>query len=117
MIHEIGRTIDFALEQPCVRGVTFQPIQDAGRLENFNPATDRLTLTEVRRKILEQTTVFRPEDVIPVPCHPDSLAMGYALKLAGKVVPLTGLIPPDILINGGRNTIIYEQDPAVRASI
>ncbi len=32
--HEIGKIIDFALQQPCVRGVTFQPIQDAGRLEN-----------------------------------------------------------------------------------
>src|SRR5437667_130894 len=36
--HEIGKTIDFALEQSCVRGVTFQPIQDAGRLEDFDPA-------------------------------------------------------------------------------
>ena len=115
--HEIGRTIDFALEQPCVRGVTFQPIQDAGRLENFNPATDRLTLTEVRRKILEQTTVFRPEDVIPVPCHPDSLAMAYALKLNGKVVPLTSMIPPEVLINGAANTILYEQDPTVRTDL
>ena len=26
-------------QQPCVRGVTFQPIQDAGRLEGFDPAT------------------------------------------------------------------------------
>jgi 7,8-dihydro-6-hydroxymethylpterin dimethyltransferase len=115
--HEIGKTIDFALTQPSVRGVTFQPIQDAGRLEDFNPATDRLTLTEVRRKILEQTNVFRPEDVIPVPCHPDSLAMAYALKLPGKVVPLTSMIPPDILINGAANTILYEQDPAVRDNL
>ena len=115
--HEIGKTIDFALQQPCVRGVTFQPIQDAGRLENFDPATDRLTLTEVRRKILEQTTVFRPEDVIPVPCHPDSLAMAYALKLGGKVVPLTSMIPPEVLINGAANTILYEQDPAVRDNL
>jgi uncharacterized radical SAM superfamily Fe-S cluster-containing enzyme len=115
--HEIGKTIDFALTQPCVRGVTFQPIQDAGRLEDFNPATDRLTLTEVRRKILEQTKVFRPEDVIPVPCHPDSLAMAYALKLNGKVVPLTSMIPPEVLINGAANTILYEQDPAVRTNL
>jgi 7,8-dihydro-6-hydroxymethylpterin dimethyltransferase len=111
--HEIGKTIDFALQQPCVRGVTFQPIQDAGRLENFNPASDRLTLTEVRRKILEQTQVFRPEDIIPVPCHPDSLAMAYALKLNGKVTPLTSMIPPEVLINGAANTILYEQEPAV----
>jgi uncharacterized radical SAM superfamily Fe-S cluster-containing enzyme len=111
---EIGRLIDFGLGQPCVRGVTLQPIQDAGRLENFDPARDRLTLTEVRRKILEQSGVFRPEDVIPVPCHPDSLAMAYALKLDDRVIPLTGLIEPEILINGARNTIVYEEDPAVR---
>jgi len=115
--HEIGKTIDFALEQRCVRGVTLQPIQDAGRLENFDPGTDRLTLTEVRRKILEQTKVFRPEDVIPVPCHPDSLAMAYALKLGGKVTPLTSMIPPDILINGASNTILYEQEPVVRENL
>jgi uncharacterized radical SAM superfamily Fe-S cluster-containing enzyme len=73
--HEIGRTIEFALQQPCVRGVTFQPVQHAGRADGYDPAHDRLTLTEVRRRILEQSSVFRPEDVIPVPCHPDSLAM------------------------------------------
>ena len=56
---EIGRIIDFAVTQPCVRGVTFQPIQAAGRLEHFDPATDRLTLTEVRRRILEQTDALQ----------------------------------------------------------
>jgi 7,8-dihydro-6-hydroxymethylpterin dimethyltransferase len=115
--HEIGRIIDFALEQPAVRGVTFQPIQAAGRLDQFNPSTDRLTLTEVRRKILEQTSVFRPEDLLPVPCHPDCLAMGYALKVSGTVVPLTGLIDPKVLIEGGRNTIVYEQDETVRQGV
>src|SRR5580700_2795114 len=35
--HEIGKIIDYALRQPCVRGVTFQPIQDAGRLEKWVP--------------------------------------------------------------------------------
>ena len=141
--HEMGKTIDYALQQPCVRGVTFQPIQDAGRIDfrvgtdafvrpanserseeeashsvrNFNPATDRLTLTEVRRRILEQTDVFRPEDIIPVPCHPDSLAMAYALKLNGKVTPLTSKIPPEVLITGAANTILYEQEPAVHEGI
>src|SRR3954469_11368829 len=114
---EIGKIIDYALQQPCVRGVTFQPIQDAGRLENFNPVTDRLTLTEVRRKILEQTKVFRPEDIIPVPCHPDCLAMAYALKLEDRVVPLTGLIAPEVLINGARNTIVFEADLSVQANL
>jgi 7,8-dihydro-6-hydroxymethylpterin dimethyltransferase len=114
---EIGSILDFALKQPCVRGVTFQPVQEAGRLEGYDPARDRLTLTEVRRGILEQTSVFKPEDVIPVPCHPDALAMAYALKIGGKVMPLTGLIDPKILIEGGRNTIVYEKDAHVRTQL
>jgi uncharacterized radical SAM superfamily Fe-S cluster-containing enzyme len=115
--HEIGKIIDFAVQQPAVRGVSFQPVQHAGRSENFDPAVNRLTLTEVRRRILEQTSLFRAEDIIPVPCHPDSLAMGYALKLGGKVTPLTGLVDPQILIEGSRNTIMFEQDPKVQEGV
>ena len=114
---EMGRIIEWAAEQPCVRGVVFQPIQAAGRRENFDPARDRLTLTEVRRKILEQTKMFRPEDIIPVPCHPDSLAMAYALKSEGKIVPLTGMVDPKILIEGGRNTIVYESDELMQTPL
>ncbi|MEO8195887.1 MAG: radical SAM protein [Thermoanaerobaculia bacterium] len=114
---ELGEIVEFALAQPCVRGVTFQPVQSAGRLEGFDPAKHRLTLTEVRRRILEQSARFRPEDLIPVPCHPDALAMAYALKLGGEVVPLTGMIDPKILIEGGRNSIVYERDPAVREGL
>lgn len=114
---EMGAIIDYALQQPCVRGVTFQPVQQAGRLQGYDSAVHRLTLTEVRRRILEQTSVFKPEDLIPVPCHPDSLAMAYAIKLGERVVPLTGMIPPEVLIEGGRNTIIYERDPAIRDHI
>jgi hypothetical protein len=40
--------------------------------------------------------------------------MAYALKINGKVVPLTGIIDPQILIEGGRNTIVFENDDAVR---
>jgi 7,8-dihydro-6-hydroxymethylpterin dimethyltransferase len=115
--HQLGAIVEFALEQPCVRGVTFQPIQAAGRLEGFVPQTDRLTLTEVRRRILEQTDIFQPEDIIPVPCHPDALAMAYALKGAGGVQPLTRLIDPSLLINAGRNTIVFEQDEALQAGL
>jgi uncharacterized radical SAM superfamily Fe-S cluster-containing enzyme len=114
---EMGAIVEYALEQPCVRGVTFQPVQQAGRLEGYDSGAHRLTLSEVRRRILEQTSVFRQEDLIPVPCHPDSLAMAYALKVDGKVTPLTGMIPPDVLINGGRNTIVFERDEALKSHI
>lgn len=114
---ELGRILEYAVKQPCVRGVVFQPVQTAGRTDGFDPAKDRLTLTEVRRRILEQSSIFRPEDLIPVPCHPDSLAMGYALKIDGRIQPLTGLVPPEVLINGARNTIVFEADENLQSTL
>ncbi len=112
---EIGEIIEFALKQKCCRGVTFQPTQIAGRNEHFDPATDRITLTEVRRKILEQTKIFESNDLVPVPCNPDALVMGYALKLNNLVMPLTRYIDPAILLdNTKRNTIVYEQDAELK---
>lgn len=110
---EMGKIIDYALQQRCVRGVTFQPTQIAGRLENFDTQTDRITLTEVRRKILEQSPLFESDDIIPVPCNPDALAMGYVLKLNGEYLPLTRYINPADLLDNSKNTIVYEQDEAL----
>lgn len=114
---ELGQIIEYALEQPCVRGVTFQPIQAAGRLEGYDPARHRLTLTEVRRRILEQTRVFSAADLIPVPCNPDCLAMAYALKLEGGVLPLTRFVEPETLVREGRNSIVVERDDALRERV
>ena len=111
---EIGKIIEYALQQKCVRGVTFQPIQVAGRLEQFDPKTDRYTLTEVRRAILQQSPHFKPQDIIPVPCHPDSLAMAYALKLNGKVIPLTGAVAPDDFVKLMPNSVLYEQNEELK---
>jgi hypothetical protein len=115
--HEIGKIIDYALQQRCVRGVMFQPTQVSGRLEHFDPAVNRLTNTEIRRKILEQTTVFQSNDLIPVPCNPDALVMGYALKTDTGVHGLTRLIDPEFLLNNSRNTIVYEQDEKLHGHV
>ncbi|HET8942610.1 MAG TPA: radical SAM protein [Rudaea sp.] len=115
--HELGDIIDFALTQPCVRGVTFQPIQQAGRLEDYDPERHRLTLSEVRRRILEQSPLFQPDDLIPVPCNPDCLAMAYALKLGEQIVPLTRFVSPEALVSKGRNTIVVERDEQLRAHV
>ena len=114
---EIGQVIDFALKQRCVRGVTLQPTQIAGRLDNFDVLQDRITLTEVRRGILEQTSIFNADDLIPVPCNPDALVMGYALKLGGEVLPLTRYVNPADLLDNGRNTIVYEQDEQLHSKM
>jgi len=108
--HEIGAMVDFALKQKCVRGITFQPTQVAGRTVDFDPNAHKITLTEVRRKIYEQSTVFTPQDLIPVPCNPDNLCMAYALKLGEETFALTRWVNPQDLLDNSRNTIVYEQD-------
>lgn len=111
---QIGEVLSFAASQKCVRGVTLQPVYDAGRNENFDPLLHRLTLSEVRRRVYEQFPVFTPEDIVPVPCDPTAVAMAYALRgndaNASELTPLTRFIPPEVLIEGGKNTIIYEGD-------
>jgi hypothetical protein len=114
---EIGAIIDFALTQSCVRGVTLQPIQDAGRVERYDPRVHRLTVSEVRRKIAEQTSLFTLQDIVPVPCNPDTLAMAYALKTGDQVVPLTRYLDPQTLVEGSSNTIVFERDETLKKSM
>jgi len=115
--HQIGEVVRYALTQPCVRGVTLQPIQNAGRLETFDETKHRLTVSEIRRKIAEQTEIFTLEDIVPVPCNPDTLAMGYAIKLDDEVLPLTRYLSPEVLLAGPHNTIVFERDPDLKERI
>jgi uncharacterized radical SAM superfamily Fe-S cluster-containing enzyme len=122
--NEIGTLIDYALQQPAVRGITFQPTQTAGRNIDFNPATQKITLTEVRKKILQQTGIFTPKDLIPVPCNPDALCMAYAIKVPKKndatkneIIPLTRFVSPEDLLNNSRNTIVYEHDEQLKENM
>ena len=114
---EIGRIIEYAAAQPCVRGVTLQPIQFAGRIEGVSAKNERLTLTEVRQAILDQTSMFEPADIIPVPCNPDALSMGYAIKTPDGVMPLTRYVSPEVLLAGPKNTIVFESDPALKGEV
>ncbi len=126
--HEIGAIIDKALSHRCCRGVTFQPIQAAGRLAAKHGPSQRLTVSAVRRMIAEQSQIFSLNDIVPVPCNPDTLAMGYALKLPDKpaanqgntpttshTVPLTRYLDPQTLLNGASNTIVFEHDADFKA--
>ncbi len=113
---EIGAVIQHALQWKCVRGVTLQPVSEVGRItvENKNK---RLTVSGIRRAIADQSNLFSKEDVVPVPCNPDTLAMAYALKLGSQVIPLTRHLGPEALLAGPRNTIVFERDPALKEQV
>ncbi len=114
---EIGEIIEYALSQPCIRGVTFQPIQEAGRVDDYDVSKDRLTLSEVRRMIGEQSETFVVDDMLPVPCHPDSIAMAYALRMGEITLPITRHISDETLLEGPRSTIQFEQDEVLRDKV
>lgn len=108
--HEIGAIIDHALNYKCVRGITFQPVQDAGRNEKFNKNEDRFLLTDIRRAIYEQSDIFAPEDIIPLPCNPESISIAYGLRDGRKITPVTSLIPQEELIAEVPNAVSFEKN-------
>ena len=113
---EIGAVLREAARHRCVRGVTLQPVQDAGRTGDFDAQLHRLTLSEVRRRVLEQFPVFAPADIIPVPCHAECLAMAYALRGDdGALTPLTRYVDPQLLLDGVHNTITFEAEKLATA--
>ena len=112
---EIGDIIRHALTWKCVRGVTFQPVQDAGRNEHFDAPANRVLLTQIRREV-GTSGVFAIEDMIPLPCNPDQISIGYGLRQGDEVTPITRLIPRELILNGP-NTISYEAYPELKAKI
>ena len=112
---EIGDIVRHALSYRCVRGITFQPVQDAGRNLNFDKDRDRIVLTDIRRAIAAQAgEVFAAEDIIPLPCNPDSIAIAYGLRDGAHVTPITQLLPKAELL-AAPNTISFERYPEIKA--
>jgi 7,8-dihydro-6-hydroxymethylpterin dimethyltransferase len=112
---EVPAIIKHALTWKCVRGVTFQPVQDAGRNDGFEAKENRIVLSEVRRRVAE-AGVFSLEDMIPLPCNTDQICIGYGLRKGEEVTPITSLLPRELMLSGP-NTISYEAYPELRTKI
>ncbi len=114
---EMAAIIDHALTFKCVRGVTFQPIQDTGRNEDFDPKKHRVLLTDIRRRIVEDSSIFGEADMIPLPCNPTAISIGYGLRNGETVVPITSMIPKDQLIAEMPNAVNFERYPELKERI
>ena len=114
---ELGAIIDHALQYRCVRGVTFQPVQDAGRNLNFDKNRDRVLLTDIRQGILQQSRHFAPDDIIPLPCNPDQIAISYALRNGATISPITSLIPRAEYVSAVPNAITFEKYPEIKQKL
>jgi uncharacterized radical SAM superfamily Fe-S cluster-containing enzyme len=110
---EVGEIVRHALTYSCVRGVTLQPVQDAGRNLGFDKNHDRVLLTDIRREV-GRSGVFDTSDIIPLPCNPEAIAIGYGLRDGARVTPITKLIPKDELLSSVPNTISFERYPELK---
>jgi uncharacterized radical SAM superfamily Fe-S cluster-containing enzyme len=111
---EIGDVLRYAQTRSCVRGVTFQPVQDAGRNDGFDARRDRIVLSEIRRAIIDQWGVFGEDDLIPLPCNPDAISIGYGMRAGREIRPLTHLFPQDVLVQKAPNSVTFEGNPEMR---
>ena len=115
--HEAGAIIDHALQWSCFCGVTFQPIEDAGRNEHFDPARDRTTLSDIRKAVIASGGPFAARDLVPLPCNPESICVAYGLRSGTKVAPITGVLPRELLVAALPNSVTFEHFPDLRARI
>jgi len=114
---EMGAIIDHALQFSCVRGITFQPVQDAGRNDDFDPSQHRVFLSDIRRAIGQQSQHFKIDDIIPLPCNPEHISIGYGLRNGKTILPLTSLMPKEVWVNAAPNAIAFEKYPELREAI
>ena len=113
---EIADIVRHALTWRCVRGVTFQPIQDAGRNDGFDARKHRMVLTQVRRRVAE-AGVFALEDLIPLPCNPDQICIGYGLRQDDQVAPVTAMLPRELFVAAAPNTVTFEGYPELQRRV
>lgn len=78
---EIGDLYRFALSMDNICGITYQPVMNTGRYEHGYAAEQRLTLTDVLKKLENQTDgALCTADFVALPCsHPDCCVLTYGL--------------------------------------
>ncbi|HMC04959.1 MAG TPA: radical SAM protein, partial [Actinomycetota bacterium] len=114
--HEIGPVVRFAMTQPPVRGVAFQPVTHSGRHVLFDPA-NRVTNADVIHGLVDQLPGwFRVSDFVPVPCcFPTCRSVTYAVVDGDAVIPLTRLVNVEDHLDYLSNRVM--PDPSVRRSL
>lgn len=57
----------------------------------------------------DESNPFAEDDMIPLPCDPHKICVGYAIKNGKDILPVTGKIPRE-MITEQKGTIAFEQD-------
>jgi hypothetical protein len=52
--------------------------------------------------------------MIPLPCNPEQISIGYGLRNGNQVLPVTSMVPREQLVAVMPNTINFEKQPILR---
>jgi len=88
----LWEAIEFGLERPNVRGISFQPLFTSGRFPVSQ--SQRLNTADIILAAVGQSNgKLRFEDFTPLPCgDPNCATIGYLLKLGGQVRSVSDFI-------------------------
>jgi 7,8-dihydro-6-hydroxymethylpterin dimethyltransferase len=116
--HEIGRIIEFAIEHPAIRGITFQPAFHSGRHMPHDPMR-RMTIPDIVQLIEAQTKgKFVASDFVPVPCcFPTCNSVTYAFVEGDRVIPLPRIIKVNDYLDYITNRIVPDFSNEIRTAL
>lgn len=114
---QIGDIVKFGLATDYVRGVNFQPVAFFGRGSQAD-IKNRTTLSGIRREIERQTGgLFVKDDLIPLPCDIDRVAVTYAVKKDGVYVPVVRKVNLEGYLELIDNTMDFRAEDLVRNAL
>ena len=115
---EIGDIVKFGMDTKFIRGVNFQPIAYFGRLSSKADPITRITLSGILNRIEEQAGgILKKSDFVPLPCHPDKIALTYLFKQKGKYVPITRKIDIRKKLSLIDNSLAFRAEDLLRKSL
>ena len=90
-----------------------RPLLAAGDTVVDGANSNRVLITQIRREV-GKSGVFATEDMIPLPCNPESICVAYGLRQGTTVQPITGMLPRDLLVAEAPNSVTFEKYPDLR---
>jgi uncharacterized radical SAM superfamily Fe-S cluster-containing enzyme len=106
---QLGPLVEFGLERPCVRGISFQLATYCGRHVPPGDLENRATMPDVVKGIVAQTHGLLAEsDFYPLPCaHPNCHLLAYLYRGGPAPTPISRMIDIRKHIDLVANSMVY----------
>jgi 7,8-dihydro-6-hydroxymethylpterin dimethyltransferase len=115
---QIGDIVRFGMATDYVRGVNLQPLAFFGRGSTTADVKNRTTLSGIRREIERQTGgLIRKDDIVPLPCDIDRVAVTYAVKSGDEYVPVMRKVKLEGYLELIDNTMDFRAEEIVKNAV